>query len=853
MSQFNWQQDAEDHWEEIVPYTPEPKPGPQRRRWWLVCLILLPLALAGWLVYRQANQRVAETTAVLTSDVLSSHNLLLQAIYNKDSDLFIALLSGRDAQWTATQEAMLPAGTFLNRPSFGLYAAFVREPDLTTTENRLISLDFAPDLLSAELILSQPYTYTLPDGRTQTTTLQHTAVYRLGSQRWLYAPPEADFWGGTHNHDRSQLIVVYPERDEELAQRLAGDLEQLLNQLCRTLDDINCPDDMVVTLVLSPDPEILVNLTHAQTLWESGLRVVLPTPTLVGLPVDDAGYEALLRGYSTQVAAAVITHLVAWECCDGAPFYQALLDYQLSQLNLRPWPVTQADYRRVYDEEILLRTIVPYWQADNLPAVDPDDRWLIYTVADFLLQSGTANSPVIAQRSLNDWPSPLSWLESLVLAQPNPTLGTSNLLSKWLVTAAIRSQLSTDPAPVALPAQDLQLVCNNSRFDQESVILYRYELATGQWTDEYTSAGPLLMNPLPDDSTLIILQDFSETSIGITVWQNGQPIQTIRSGETSLFSFGHLYPTGQILAYAVDQSGGMFVPQLIDLTQCQNDACSVEARPGLLAWSPDGRQTIIADPFLSFLNTLPVNDRTFLISDTLNDQEPYTLFRTQGDERIAIGSGYAPFWIDNETYGYLQPADSGNLEIVVAQTADDLPQIITSSDTLRSLLNNDGTFTATFHINYVRPDPHNRERLFVVATSGDMTSPRIIYIFSINWQARRLSLLVTNNYSGGHMLDFSPDGRWLATGSWENRAGSELISLNSLYLTDLEQHHTQSFVTTFPAFSPAYLHDWSADGQWLAMLADDKIALALPGTDHYQIIQHDHGPCLSLAWINQKE
>jgi hypothetical protein len=297
MSQFNWQQDAEDQWEETVIYTPEPKPGPKRRRWWLIPVILLALAVAGWLVYRQAARRVAETTTAVTRDLLSSHNLLLQAAYNKDIDLFMTLLSGRDVQWTAAQEAMLPAGTVLNRPSFGLYATFAREPDLTTTENRLISLDFSPDFLSAELVLSQAYSYTLPDGHRQTATLQQTAIYRQGSQRWLYAPPEADFWGSTLNHERDQLIVVYSERDEEIAQRLGVDLEQTLNQLCRILEGINCPDDMNVTLVLSPDPKTFVNLAYPPSLWESGLRIELPTPTLVGLPVDEAGYLALARVY----------------------------------------------------------------------------------------------------------------------------------------------------------------------------------------------------------------------------------------------------------------------------------------------------------------------------------------------------------------------------------------------------------------------------------------------------------------------------------------------------------------------------------------------------------------------------
>jgi hypothetical protein len=852
MSQFNWQQDAEDHWEETVIYTPEPDKDPRQRRWWLIPIILLALGVAGWLVYQQANQRIAETTTAVTNDVLSSHNLLLQAVYNKDVDLFIALLSGRDAQWTAAQEAMLPSDTILNRPSFGLYATFAREPDLTSTENRLISLDFSPDLLSAELVLSQAYTYTLPDGRPQTTTLQQTAVYRLGSQRWLYAPPEADFWGDTRNYGSRQLVVVYPARDEELAQRLAVDLEQTLNQLCQALDDINCPNTMTVTLLLSTDADTFVNLTDPQNLWGSGLRVVLPTPTLVGLPVDEAGYKALLRGYSTQVATAVISHLVSWECCQGTPFYQALLDYQLSQLNLRSWPVTRADYERVFEEEIPLRRVIPYWLADNLQAVDPADRWLIYTVADFLLQSSNTAFPATVQRSLNGSSDLFRWLNEHVPNQADmSTFSSGDLSSYWFRTAAILSHVSIDPAPVALPDQDLYLVCNtNSPSGRESATLYRYELATGQWSEELTQESLIVVSALPDDSALII-QNFDEAPMGTIIWQDGQSVLTIQHDETPVYSFGHIYPTGQLLAYRIGQPGDNATPQLIDLDQCEDDQCLVEDRPGLLAWSPDGRQTIIADPFNTFFSSIAINGRRFLFNNNVVDQEPITLYRTSGSERTPIGAGYEPFWIDNETYGYLRPTGEGNLEIVVANTADDTLQTVTSSDFLSSLLYTGGTLAATFNINYVLVDPHDSERLFVVASSGGFSGSRSSYIFSIKWQSNRFSLLLSDNYVGVHTLDISPDGRWLISSSWDETIAGDPISLSGIRLYDLEQHRSQSFITIFPAYFPGYLHDWSADGQWLAVLAgSDKIALTLPGTDYYQIIQHDHGYCISVNWIN---
>jgi hypothetical protein len=216
---------------------------------------------------------------------------------------------------------------------------------LSNIESQFVSLDFSPDLLSAELVTSQAYTFTLPNGTLQSTTLQQMAVYRRGSQRWLYAPPESDFWGITADYERDAVTAVYPLRDETLVQRLAIDLEQILGQLCRTLDGIDCPADLSVRLNFSPDADALLELADPRSLWRGGSNVTLPTPTLVGLPVDEAGYQALLRGYARQMVTAVVTELVDWQCCQGAPFHQALLDYELAQLGLATWPVTQADYQ----------------------------------------------------------------------------------------------------------------------------------------------------------------------------------------------------------------------------------------------------------------------------------------------------------------------------------------------------------------------------------------------------------------------------------------------------------------------------------------------------------------------------
>ena len=860
MSQFNWQQDADDQWEKPVVYTPEPKNPRPRRRWGLILILLLLLGSVAWLLTRQANQRVEETTTAVAGDILSSHNLLIQAAYNNDNDLFIALLSGRDKKWTASQQTLLSKRLFLNRPSFALYAALPESPDSDAIEDNLslISLDLAPDLLAAELVTQLPYTFTLPDGTIQNTILQQTAVYRLGSQRWLYAPPEEDFWGDTRHYEQNRLITVYPQRDEEIAQRLTVDLAQTLNRICTQLANINCPDDLTINLVLSTDPNTLSDLTDPQILWQSGSRAVLPTPSLVGLPIDEAGYQALKQGYTVQLATAVISHLVEYECCAGAPYFQALLEYQLSQLDLQTWPITQTDYQRVIDETISLNRVFPTWQAGSLADVGPEEQWLIRLIADFVLHSDHPTSAAAAQRTLNQTTSLISWLASTIFTRTERAARANNVLQEWYKTADIRSQISTMPPPLPLPQQDLLVICTNDNVEGfiEGSRLYRYHLATDEWTQEDESDASSVMIPFPDDSA-VFLQSFNEAPIGPKIWQNGQLLQSVIDEARSLISFGHFSASGQLLAYQVEIPNESLMPQFIDLTDCQDSQqCTTEAKPGLLTESPNGRQTIITDPSsisVNHLSYLPINGRHFLINQGPNDREPYHLFRTHGPEQIPIGTGFEPFWLDNETYGYLRPSHN-NMEIVIAKTTDDILHSVLSRNTLLNLLPSGDNFAPNFELNHVLIAPNQPNQLFIVATSGRIISPQQAHIFSYNLATRRIRLHTQTNYIGVHSLDFSPDGRWLIVNDWQENIGGQPINLNFTHLHDLSQNQSDSFTTITPLLFPAYLHDWSANGQWLALLANNnQIALTIPGTDHYQIIQHGHGPCASLAWVTPLE
>ncbi len=341
---FEWRTDEDQGWAEEGKPTPTAVSQPFLRRRWRFLLGVLVGITAVWLAVQwQINQRVATATAEIENELLATHNFVLQTAVSRDEDLFRANLSGRDPGWGEVQKTLLSEGLLLDRPMLG----WQHQP----VEERLIreevAFTLAPDLRAAELLYPQAYVITRPDGVTETVTLQQTAVYREGDTRWLFSPPLEDFWGEWVTQDEGALLLAYPERDEAVAARLAVDLAALLDQMCAELADLRCGSDLRVQLRLDTDPESLIAINDIENVLESGLRLELPAPTLVGLPTDEASYDVLFRAYGVALATAVLAHQTEYDCCRHELFFRALRDYQLAQLGLQAWPLEAAMYGQI--------------------------------------------------------------------------------------------------------------------------------------------------------------------------------------------------------------------------------------------------------------------------------------------------------------------------------------------------------------------------------------------------------------------------------------------------------------------------------------------------------------------------
>ncbi|MCB0037901.1 MAG: hypothetical protein KDE51_27900, partial [Anaerolineales bacterium] len=301
MGNFNWQTEEDsDVWEE---QEAPPAPPSKRRRWviWLLMIGFVALSIGSiYLIYRQINQRVAEAVKTTESAVLTSHELVIDAAMLTDRELFTNLLSGRDLNWTSAQLRLLQSHMLFNRPHMGLQTVNMR--------GQRPQISLSPDLTQA--IITRTVTYEQLDGGGE-VELAQVAVYRQGEDRWLLSPlvsPESE-WGFRDSFEGRFISASFPVPDAELALQVARDLDRTVGAVCSGFFDVTCPIELHYNIDFTTDPGSLIDITLAaqEPLSQSPEPAAFnnfsfPTPTLIGLPIDENGYNALYRGYARVLA-----------------------------------------------------------------------------------------------------------------------------------------------------------------------------------------------------------------------------------------------------------------------------------------------------------------------------------------------------------------------------------------------------------------------------------------------------------------------------------------------------------------------------------------------------------------------
>lgn len=872
---FDWQTDEDRRdnpadWEVTQPASGSPPSG-RRVRWRLIAIIAVLVAAAGALIWWRVDKRMDENLQAMRTDVASSYNLIQQAVARDDEELFRTVLSGRDKAWTSTQITLFNDGMLIDRAALGLEpaegsvpASLPLDADELESNEPAASITFSPDLGEAVVVASQPYT-TQSD---EPVMLRQTTVYRRGGAHWLLSPPLQEFWGDTQARETDRLLVTYPFRDREIVARLSEDLDAAVARLCDTLEDIRCVDQPL-PVRFDTDPVTLTRFNDligaVQRQEEPAQPVRLPAPTLVGLPVEtdeamaEAGYQALLKAYESRLLAAVVAQSVGWECCQQALVFQVLFEKQLSQLGIQPWPVTDADRQQVLDRRVWLGDLSTLWW-DTKPAELPwERRWAAYVATDFLLAAIPGATPASLQRSLTGAGNIGDWLNTRMASAGGENSWVSSSLEQawWMYALQGKLQPAGEHAP--LDGEDLYLACTtlDSGDIQEPSRLLRYGPDAGKWEELYTLDGFIWMSPLPDPQTLL-LQEFvlAGETWQTSVWRNGA-YETLHQSEGGYsISFGESDPTGeQLVAYMFDANSGGTATTLLDLDACQGGRCQSQTLPGIPSWSPDGTRAIYMVGDIQSMPIVRTNGRVIILaSDPTFQAQPLAVGpagATSESELTPIPDGYSPFWLDDNTYGYIQPIDPfgrgrrSNQALMVNEWGSDEPRPVLTTADLEPLLAEIKT-PRDLVLAYVAPHPVDRDLMFVVALD---TFSRDAYVFSYDFRSGKTELRLQANYELNHSLGFSPDGRYLVLTGRDRSTTLPGDTDAVLLLHDIAANQTTPFVTRLPFFIASVSYDWTEDSQWLAVAMDDNlVGLIAPAEKAVYPLPHRYGSCTSLAW-----
>jgi hypothetical protein len=836
---FEWrtEEDGAPPWE-----PPAPRPPRQRsRRPLLAGLLLVVLAAASlFYLYRQASERIVATEAAVTDEVLASHQLVTLAAAAEDPELLRSVLSGADEGWARAQAERIADGMAAGHARFGL------EPVANSLEAPAVTLD--PEMRSAELTWPTRFVVTDSVGITQTVALTQTAIYRRGSDNWLLAPPLPDFWGGSDEYRGEYLEAVFAERDETLARRLAAELDGFLAGLCSSR---GCPAGFRMRLILSTNPVVFGSLEPA-SLATSGRTVLLPTPTLVGLPLDEAGYTALQRGYARLLSTAVLGDLAEYGCCRGELYAAGWLHWQQHQLGLRPWPLDAEVYERLLLHLPSLSEYSFLMRSDTLDFGEIGfEQWaVVYAFAQFLDE---VYHPALAMSAVN---TPFT---RLLQENGVSTRAWTSAFTRFIYEKSASGQVAEAPLP--LPEAELVLRCEGG---DEEATLRRLNLQTGAWQTLYAeqywpSESPLRYSyaePLGRDDGLVIISredlvSMRPTESGGFEAKAGFSLAVVHKGiTTTLVSAtasswdelpqtypSHTDPLGRFLVL------GDYAPQpgrlqlhftLVDLNGCDGSSCPTEPLAGQVQWSPDGSATLVTV-------ASPVPGRV-----GLPPPELYAGDARGGNLQLLEGAAQAA-WLDATRYVYVTAvtADVPQAALVVRALPDNNMLARVPLTNLWPLAGEtdpalpDGAVLEVWRVEGRPEDPHTLLVDVADTLTGSRTgATRFLVRFSDDWGALESSRLLG---SAGRAGLFSGSGRWLLELSVNNPDVPGTL------------HDLAEWPAAAPAsrqFGPDHLiGPWAPQGDWLPLTSERYLLLYNPSADYTAFVPFEDRSCTFQMWL----
>ena len=833
MADFNWQTDDDGDWDDFEPKSKPPRtrkalPKLSPRLWLPVVAAAAIVVIAGYFLRGRVEQTIDQEVSATETQVIASVDLIFQKSADRDIELFGTLLSGRDPEWSVTQQQMVGNNGLLDRSMFRWQTAE------QLPETSLVEL--SPNLLSAEITVTTKYT--LPNSST-TATFELPTVFRKGKNHWLFSPPDPEFWGATVVNDTGTIQITHPERDAEIVNKLRIDLDKLYFSLCETESGLNCSTKVDTPVIFSETATSLANL-RLQPAPRLTDAVILPTPSLVGLPVDTTAYRTLLSGYADQIFSVLLADNARYKCCDQALYFRAIVDQQLQKIGLWDGAVSAETTRNLLDRGVSLNhTPSIGWDINDLRAAQPQPRDFATTFVDFILTTNPSLRPSDLQRALASNSGDFDdWLKLLADAAPSgQTIGTEWLYELGLEPAGraysrylnglLSESSALPPQPLPQPLPDAKAVVACKGPDNQSVVA-TYDFATEDWEEIYSS----VVGRLPYDVKLRVMslpehqgvwiqpldrrKDLADWDHTPRLWRDGelQPI-TINglfywmwhgSADNTLVLY-------QVQPRAINGTESVTNYVSLDLNSCSAESCEFDNHPGNPHWSPDGSYTVYDDNEDGTALTLLQSDGTFV--ESLDAAETGLLSWLNSDTNLWLESskivrktiGQAPVdWITIEDLAPVLPVESAdryNIVYFVLNPSDANELIILVSEKEREYLSTTLVYNVeTGAVERYQPLPN--AALYSLADNG------IYSAFTLP----------------------SDD-----TGNW------------SRY--ELVLHNRETQQTDHYAFGPTDRFTWVDEvNNWGLVLNNDVLRLISPEHDYSDVILPPYQECNSVTWVH---
>lgn len=816
----DWYTEEDDIWDEERSPS-QRRTASSRRHWLLYTLVgVLIMSGAGFILYQWTTKQVSTTETTVTADILAVHDLIWRANDGGDAELLPAVLSGSDMAWNETLQSLTADSHLWDRTPFGFRTDSTAVPP--PAEVRV-----SPNWQAAEVSFSLPYL----TANGEMVSFRQTTVYRRGSNRWLYAPPASDFWGEWMRSEGEHLTLTYPARDQDIAEALAPDLDAFLGELCHTVFDINCPPHMQVRVRLSEDARSLANTFDLANFVSGNRQVELPTPTLVGIPEDETGYQALYRGYAAFVATAVIADLTNYQCCDQALFFRALLDYQLNELGVRSWPLSPVDYEHLLQENVDVDQVIYFWNAQDLNQDSGGWEWVYAFLAYVLDEAPSTVTPTAMLRAM-DQSSYAEWFHMFGVR-------LSLVQREWVAYLYhhAASGLQTEP-PLPLPRDALGMTCEQAN----GVAVFDYDFTEQAWTavfsrasdaNTYTAISPLAQ----PDSYLVQQTYFTHDAIAMTTTLHVQGVESTVFGDGQIQTFWvDTDPTGQYLLFNSFENRATFASasyELLDLQTCNGGRCLTTSLLDYPIWSPDGQHMIMLN----------------WSEDQADWREMGFLYTSdaQGQVLQPVGEGKRPSWLDSQTYAYVHDLDDGEQEVLTAVVGENNPRLWFRLSDLVAVLPslNNATLSADTHILQILPIPTGENEVVVLLSPDKYDTSPGSHRYLVQVQRGKNDLNeITFLTQVNEPVDstFSPDGRWLLMMSYAQ------FSDNARALLRLLDMETQQ-ITVLSIGEPYWSTDWwSSDGNWIFQGENGYLLLYAPAYNYHYFIPYDMQECQRIFW-----